>query len=675
MVLQPDLEALIKSTDLPSQSQDQPSIASLTSELSTGDITTCEVYVCLHDKYGTTQSIQDIAQLLSIAPKAVIDERFGVLRLTVKKADIPRLAKVDNVRSIEEVPIRVFQENIARGNIGFIAPQDALASINHTLFGNDEARRVKESDYRGGGEMIVVADSGLDRGKKEGAELHPAFTGRVYRIDNYMEPDNFADKHGHGTHVAAIAMGNAESKEFGRIEGTAPEARLWMQKVRDDKKNVFNTGATSLSQLFMLPYSDDPGAAIVPRIHSNSWGPTWLAGKQVADTYNATAQVVDGTARENLDYCLIFAAGTEAAEATSTKSTQIEGAAAAKNGITVGATESSRKMKPMDTYYKYDNGGKPGNPNNVAVFSSRGPTREGRIKPDVVAPGCTIYSARSQYPEHLVYAMQKNPDKKYPFQFWQDDFHPDYDLNGRSPDTLWWFRDGTSQSAPAVAGCCAVLRRVFRTARGVYPTSAMVKALLVHGAIDCYKAEVDKDNLEQWTRIYGQAPNGLQGFGRVFMPTSFRPITTQNAGCYDSIEFLTRKPWTFNPAAERNKPLAPEQEWRQQVQVPNNGTLTITMAYTDREGPQLLNVLGLKVELQAPAGAGAGAGAPPQVRWAEPNPADASQPQVVNNVQKLIWEQIPAGMHTIVVRFLRAEPSQNPKQDFEQHFAVCWTVD
>lgn len=79
---------------------------------------------------------------------------------------------------------------------------------------------------------------------------------------------------------------------------------------------------------------------------------------------------------------ILFAAGNDGLERSATNA-QIGSSSAAKNCIAVGATQSSRKVDG----FAYDPNGTPGNPNAVASFSSRGPSREKRQKPDVVAPG------------------------------------------------------------------------------------------------------------------------------------------------------------------------------------------------------------------------------------------------------------------------------------------------
>ena len=53
---------------------------------------------------------------------------------------------------------------------------------------------------------------------------------------------------------------------------------------------------------------------------------------------------------------------------------------------------------------------------SVASFSSVGPTYDGRIKPDIIAPGDFIESAYSGSPDLLYRALDPSQNSKYTFQ-------------------------------------------------------------------------------------------------------------------------------------------------------------------------------------------------------------------------------------------------------------------
>ena len=89
----------------------------------------------------------------------------------------------------------------------------------------------------------------------------------------------------------------------------------------------------------------------------------------------------------------------------------------------------------------------------ISYFSSRGPTADGRKKPDVVAPGEKIVSARHD---------------------WKDKENP-------AVDDLYVEMSGTSMAAPHVAGLLAAFLSLRREFIG-YPDRA--KSLLLNGCID-----------------------------------------------------------------------------------------------------------------------------------------------------------------------------------------------
>ena len=107
----------------------------------------------------------------------------------------------------------------------------------------------------------------------------------------------------------------------------------------------------------------------------------------------------------------------------------------AKNVITVGASESVRGSGTDGC--GVTNGGAD-SASDIINFSGRGPTQDGRMKPDLVAPGTHITGASPQHGRlHRQRASATRPSAAAAF----------YSLVS-----------GTSQAAPHVAGAAALLR-------------------------------------------------------------------------------------------------------------------------------------------------------------------------------------------------------------------------
>ena len=99
----------------------------------------------------------------------------------------------------------------------------------------------------------------------------------------------------------------------------------------------------------------------------------------------------------------------------------------------------------------------------VLAPSSRGPTSEGRIKPDIAAPGWSVLSSLSRD-----YAGSPSPPASY----------------GTSTNPLYCFKTGTSMVSPTAAGYAAILREALANIQTIAnPSAALLEALLVNGAV------------------------------------------------------------------------------------------------------------------------------------------------------------------------------------------------
>lgn len=230
--------------------------------------------------------------------------------------------------------------------------------------------------------------------------------------------------------------------------------------------------------------------------------------------------------------------------------------ATAKNCITVGACENRRLNFNSETYGKwwpqdypvppFRNDPMADDSEEVVAFSSRGPTRDGRVKPDVVAPGTFILSTRS---------TQIAPNNKAWAAF--------------PPSPLYFHMGGTSMATPLVAGGVALIREYLRRKKRIRnPSAALLKAGLILGC----------------RRLSGYAPSGAlidnhQGYGRVNLDAVLAPAMPAKAVFRDVKAGLrTGDVRTFRLKVRSNK-------------VP----LRVVLAYHDYPGTTLVNNLNLVI--------------------------------------------------------------------------------
>ena len=401
---------------------------------------------------------------------------------------------------------------------------------------------VQKLGFDGRGVVVAVADSGLDSG--DITNLHPDIAGRVDAMTAYGGLADARDEHSHGTHVAGIVAGNAASGEVddnGQFWGlgVAPGAHLVIERIFDGAGDYF----APPSYAALTQYAVRNGAYI----GSNSWG------DDVAGEYNLDAAEFDALVRDadpdvpgEQPYVLEFSAGN-AGPGPQT----MDSPAVAKNVISTGATDNNRFGFGI-----YDEGQEV-----MADFSSRGPAEDGRIKPDITAPGTWISSLRSVFAN---------------------------DNNAWSPiDDLYLYQGGTSQAGPHASGACAVIVQWYRSTHGgATPSPALVKAMLINSADDmgtAFLPDPTDDNPDSGTVVgdTGPVPNNDEGWGRI------------------DLENLITGPRRYQ-FVEQGAGLATDQTYEQRIVVGPDDQLKVTLVYTDVPGlpaaiPALVNDLDLEV--------------------------------------------------------------------------------
>jgi subtilisin family serine protease len=296
-------------------------------------------------------------------------------QIYVQSADaslIASLASFDEVSRIEE-------EQIVHLNDQPISNSECEESV--LAEANIEKVKAPEAwaaGFDGTGSVIGVIDTGA---RVTHEALQASYRGSTHSWFNpYAQTATPADGNGHGTHVTGIVAGSQASGI-----GVAPGAKWIACKGLNDQGSGTQSALISCGQFMICPHTyagQNPDCSAAPDAVSNSWGPVAAAFFQ--DVINAwrAAKIVP-----------IFAQGASGFCVASSPPAGV---------IMVGATTA-------------DDG--------AATFSGGGPAgANGRITPDIVAPGQAIKSA------------------------------------GHTSDTAYVAFSGTSMAAPHVAGLVGILR-------------------------------------------------------------------------------------------------------------------------------------------------------------------------------------------------------------------------
>ncbi|KAG9417028.1 hypothetical protein AC1031_001416 [Aphanomyces cochlioides] len=194
---------------------------------------------------------------------------------------------------------------------------------------------------------------------------------------------------GHGTHVSGILAGSSYSHDHADV-GIAPRAKIAFMDTGTQRASCANKPDVDCPVTLKTPRNTDKLMSMQKKagakIFSYSWG-------RVGSDYGKNAMSMDKHIFRNPDTMVVIAAGNDGRTGLRT----ISSPGGAKNVLTVGASLNSVASTDDDVHCPSVL-----NPQSVAEFSSQGPTSDGRIKPDVVAPGQVIYSAKSEIPNSKI---------------------------------------------------------------------------------------------------------------------------------------------------------------------------------------------------------------------------------------------------------------------------------
>jgi serine protease AprX len=294
-------------------------------------------------RYRSGQERRVTTRLGRRARRRVSLDRSLAARLT--GLEIQQLTTAGLVESVELDGLRRIVRAEAGTSFG-----TAKAKVDYGLTGDGDGDPTR---YTARDHTIAVIDTGIDGAHQDFAG------GKVIAwkdfINDRAEP---YDDQGHGTHVAGIAAGAVNAEGEG---GVAPGASLIGLKVADAE------GVSSSSTIAQaLEWCITNRAAYGIEVINLS-----LAGSGPSDGTSADDRMVNQAVAAGIVVCT--AAGNEGPEPFT-----IGSPGAAADGVTVGNMADTGR----DGFF-------------LDPFSGRGPTLDGRVKPDLCAPGVDILAAHA----------------------------------------------------------------------------------------------------------------------------------------------------------------------------------------------------------------------------------------------------------------------------------------
>ena len=309
------------------------------------DSSQANVIVVLRQRAGPRQ-----ADRLRTAAGLDVAQRFSLIDAVagrVRKDRLRALARhplVDHVQ--RNSPVRALNDT-AQASFGVAAARTNAPGIDGNADGD-------VNTYSAADMVAAVIDTGIDAGHGDLNE------GKVIAFRDFVNNISSPyDDHGHGTHVSATLAGEGDARTDLRYRGVAPGGALVGVKILDSN-------------------GEGSAAALVSAIQ-------WIVankatyGIEVVNLSLGTPGCWDGTDAESLALAAAHDAGLVMATAAGNEGPgqcTVGSPAAAAKALTVG---SMADMGPLGFFQ--------------ATNSSRGKTLDGRVKPDVSAPGYQITSA------------------------------------------------------------------------------------------------------------------------------------------------------------------------------------------------------------------------------------------------------------------------------------------
>jgi hypothetical protein len=546
---------------------------------------------------ATARQIERLGGTARLVRTASGDE---VLVATIPAKSLGPLAALAEVRSVEETYVPLPELDQAPVRIGVRAPPFTPPWVN--IHGLD-----------GTGQVLGIYDTGLDTGNPQ--TLLADFQGRVNGdVANWTNPSmqptwaglNYEGQPSlHGTFVTDAALGNGATSANQLLTGVAFAATAILRPFNADSNGLI-PGYLNIDRALTNAFA--AGALV----HNDSWVPAtgeWPKLSPVLNLYSVQGSAaIDTFTVLNPTMMVATSAGNYGLQGANTIGTL----SCSKNSLAVGNAGNGNPPRGAVANFAYQGV----NANAIAPSSSRGPAVAGRLKPEVVAPGAMVAMRCPQSMAATCPApLPGNPPPPY--------------LNQPG----FAYSTGTSFSTPLVSGAAVLLRQYLATQTNLPGgTGMLVKALLVNGT----------------SPLYDYAPDTSQGWGEINLGRSIDGFGAGDVMYFDSLN---------TPAGAFSFVQQGQSVVFNNVAFAANTQLAITLTWYDPEDATLAGALIDDLDLTLTLADGTvyrgGVLSMQNGQTVANGPADT-----VNNTEKLVLAQTPAGPATITVTATTLAPNQ-----------------